>query len=284
MPTDATLLAGVPLFQALADEDRVALAATVDVVRLPAGETVFEYGSPGNALYVIRAGAVEVFITDDTGARIVLETGQAGDFFGEISLLDNGPRTATVIVTQDLEALRIDRDALHHFLRRHPAAALDLLTVVGRRLRESSLRLRHTASRNVNEELADTRSVVQKAIDRVAAFSGSIAFLVINATLFTFWIVTNVGILPHVPVFDRYPFELLTMAIAMEAILLSILVLVSQNRQAAKDHIRADIEYAVNLKAELEIAHLHEKVDHLNTILQARLDGIERAIAGNAGT
>ena len=79
--------------------------------------------------------------------------------------------------------------------------------------------------------------------------------------------------------FDPFPFGLLTMAVSLEAIFLSVFVLLSQNRQAAKDRIRGDIEYDVNLKAELEVAHLHEKVDHMSAETARRLDRIERSLA-----
>jgi uncharacterized membrane protein len=79
--------------------------------------------------------------------------------------------------------------------------------------------------------------------------------------------------------FDPFPFGLLTMVVSLEAIILSVFVLLSQNRQAAKDRIRSDIEYDVNLKAELEIAHLHEKVDSLSSRVLERLAGLEKAAA-----
>jgi uncharacterized membrane protein len=66
------------------------------------------------------------------------------------------------------------------------------------------------------------------------------------------------------------------MAVSLEAIVLSVFVLLSQNRQATKDRIRSDIEYDVNLKAELEVAHLHEKIDHLHGELLQRLAAIEK--------
>jgi CRP/FNR family transcriptional regulator, cyclic AMP receptor protein len=272
------LLAEVPFLQFLDDKDRAALAADLDVVRFPAGRVLFNYGDPGDSLYVIRSGEVEVFFKDDTGARIVLDTAKAGDVFGELSLLDGGPRTASVVATQDLEALRVDRANLDHFLKRHPEATLDLLTAMGRRLRATSEKLRHTASRNVNEEIEDKRTTVQKVADWIAEFSGSIAFLVIHVVLFTVWIVVNLGWLPGLPVFDPFPYGLLTMAVSLEAIFLSVFVLLSQNRQAAKDRIRSDIEYDVNLKAEMEIAHLHEKVDHLTAETARRLAAIEQSV------
>jgi CRP/FNR family transcriptional regulator, cyclic AMP receptor protein len=276
------LLAEVPFLQFLDDKDRAALAADLDVVRFPAGRVLFNYGDPGDSLYVIRSGEVEVFFKDDTGSRIVLDTARAGDVFGELSLLDGGPRTASVVATQDLEALRVDRANLDHFLKRHPEATLDLLTAMGRRLRATSEKLRHTASRNVNEEIQDKRTAVQKAADWIAEFSGSISFLVLHIVIFTAWIVLNLGWIPGVPVFDPFPYGLLTMSVSLEAIFLSVFVLLSQNRQAAKDRIRADIEYDVNLKAELEIAHLHEKVDHLTAETARRLAAIEQSLARGA--
>jgi uncharacterized membrane protein len=71
--------------------------------------------------------------------------------------------------------------------------------------------------------------------------------------------------------FDPYPFGFLTLTVSLEAIFLSVFVLLSQNRQSAKDHIRSDVEYDVNLKAELEIAHLHEKVDRFTADVLERL-------------
>lgn len=279
MPTDAALLKEVPFFQLMDEQERTALAGILDVVQVPATRLVFSYGDPGDSLYIIRAGSVEIFITDDTGTRIVLETATAGDYFGEISLLDNGPRTASVVATEDLEALRLDRPDLEQFLNRYPSAALDMLTVMGRRLRSSAEQLRHTASRNVNEEMEDRRTVMQKMADWIAEFSGSMAFLVLNGLVFLVWIVANVDLVPGLPAFDPFPFGLLTMAVSLEAIFLSIFVLISQNRMAAKDRIRADIEYDVNLKAELEVAELHEKVDHLQADLLARLARIERFVS-----
>jgi CRP/FNR family cyclic AMP-dependent transcriptional regulator len=274
---EAHLLAEVPMFQLLDDEERNILASQLDVVRFKSGEQLFSYGDPGDSMYVIREGEVEVFFKDDTGARIVLETAKDGDFFGELSLLDKGPRTASVVALRDTEALRVDRGDLTFLLLAHPHAALGLLTAMGRRMRVTTDLLRHTASRNVNEEVEDKRTKVQKAADWIAEFSGSIAFLMIHLVLFAVWIVMNVGHgVPGVPMFDPFPFGLLTMAVSLEAIILSVFVLLSQNRQAAKERVRGDIEYNVNLKAELEIAHLHEKVDRLTADVLGRLDRLAR--------
>jgi CRP/FNR family cyclic AMP-dependent transcriptional regulator len=283
MPTDVTLLGGVPWFQPLEEREREELARVLDAERFESGRFVFKHGDPGESLYIVREGEVQIFVTDDTGHKIVLATAGPGQFFGEVSLLDNGPRTASAVAVADTETLRLDRDDLDKFLTARPAAAIEMLTVLGKRLRESNQRLAHTASRNVNDEVEDKRSVVQKAADWIAEFSGSMEFLLGNAAVFFVWIVVNLGLVPHVRAFDPFPFGLLTMAVSLEAIFLSIFVLISQNRQAAKDRVRADIEYDVNLKAELEIAHLHEKVDRLTSELTGRLASLERGLTRTSG-
>jgi len=284
MPADVALLAGVPFFQYLDEDEREVLARQLDVVRVPAGQIVFQANDPGGTLFVIREGCVEVFFKDDTGERIVLERPGQGEVFGEISFLDGGARTASVLVVDDLEALAVDRDDLSHLFRVHPEAGLDIIAAMGKRLRHTVELLRHTAARNVNVEAEDRRSAVERAADWVAEFSGSIPFLMLHVVIFAVWILLNVYWLPgwKPPMFDPFPFGLLTMVVSLEAIILSVLVLLSQNRQAAKDRIRGDIEYEVNLKAELEIAQLHEKMDHLHTEALRRLEELQRTLARDA--
>jgi CRP/FNR family cyclic AMP-dependent transcriptional regulator len=287
MPADAAVLADIPFFHFLDDGERVSLAAQLEEVQMPEGQVLFSYGEPGDCLYVIRSGKAEVFFKDDTGTRIVLEVAGSGDVVGELSLLDGGPRTASVVVTEALDALRLDRADLDHFLRSHPAAAIDLLSAMGRRLRVSAERLRHTASRNVNVEAEDRRTTVQKAADWIADFSGSIPFLMLHIAFFAAWILLNVPRIPGAPMFDPFPYGLLTMVVSLEAIILSVFVLLSQNRQVAKERIRSDIEYEVNIKAEMEVAHLHEKVDLLNANTAdtaARIRHLERLLERRPGS
>ena len=125
MPADAALLAEVPLFQLLDVEERAALAAHLDMVTFPVGHVVFNYGEPGDAMYVVRSGQAELSFKNDTGEKIVLETVEHGDFFGELAFLDGGARSTTVVVTEAMEAVLMDRGDLEVFLKRHPHAALE---------------------------------------------------------------------------------------------------------------------------------------------------------------
>jgi uncharacterized membrane protein len=272
-------LAEVPLFALLDPQERALLADRVETIAAPAGKMLFSYGDPGDSLYMVRSGEVEIFFKNDTGERIVLETAGKGDFFGEISLLDGGARTASARVTKDLEAVVVDRADLEGFLRARPQAAMELLTAAGRRLRESAKLLRRTASRNINEEMEDKRTAVMRAADWISDFSGSLPFLFIHCGVFFAWIALNTGPLARTRLggWDEFPYGLLTMAVSLEAIILSVFVLLSQNRQVARDRVRNDIEYEVNLKAELEIAQLHEKFDHLHMVLLDRLSTLEKS-------
>lgn len=275
MHPEAELLKQVPLFQFLDDREREELATQLDLVKFPSGTMIFQINDPGDACYLISNGQAEIFFKNDTGERIVLEIATRGHFFGELSLLDGGARSASVLAVEDTEALRLTRRHLEAFLRSHPQASMDLLAAMGRRQRETTERLRHTATRNTNEEAEDKRTKVQKAADWIAEFSGSIPFLMLHVVLFASWLSLNW--IPGLPHFDPYPFGFLTLSVSLEAIFLSVFVLLSQNRQAAKDRVHADIEYDVNLKAELEIAHLHEKLDRLTGDVLLRLDKLQRS-------
>lgn len=278
MATDSDILSQVPFFALLDDQERAVLADRLDTIRVEAGGYLFHLGDPGDSMFVVQQGEVELYIRNDTGNKIVLETATAGDFFGEISLLDGGARNSSALVTKDLEAIVVDRGDLDEFIRMRPGAAMDLLAATGRRLRETSRLLRHTASRDINEETEDHRSFVEKASDWIADFSGSMPFLFLHIVAFAVWILLNVPPLARTPIggFDPFPFGLLTMVVSLEAIILSVFVLLSQNRQVSRDRVRNDIEYQVNLKAELEIAHLHQKLDHMNAEVLRRLARLEQ--------
>lgn len=270
----AHFLAQVPLFKLLDAAERLDLEKVLDRREFATAQKVFSFGEPGDSLYVVGSGSVELYVKDNTGTKIVLTVCGPGEIFGELSLFDGGARTASAVALEDSELLVLGRDDLLEFLSRHPHAALDMLTTMGQRIRATDEMLRRHVARNINVEMEIRSTTVEKIADVIAAFSGSITFLALNAAWFIIWIGWNT--LPGITHFDPYPFGFLTMMVSLEAIFLSIFVLISQNRQAAKDRLRADSEYEVNLKAELEITQLHEKVDFLTEELLARLPRRER--------
>jgi len=268
------MLAKNELFEQLTEDDRAQLALVVDRRELPAGTTLFQAGEPGESLFVVSTGEVELFIKDTAGQKIVLTVARDGAIFGELALLDRGARTATAIALVDTELLELDRDDLLLLFQKTPEAAVRLLAAVGHMTRKADELLQTRVSRNVNIEVEENLSTLQKIADWIAWFSGSMPFLLINAIWFGAWIIVNTFRL-GIPAFDPYPFGLLTMIVSLEAIFLSCFVLISQNRQAEKDHVRSDVEYEVNIKAELEVAHLHEKTDRIYTEMLERFATME---------
>ena len=277
MSCSAEQLAGVELFELLDAEELNELAAVIDEKKMLAGETLFHAGDLGDSLFIIKTGEIELFIKDTTGQKIVLKVARQDSIFGEISMLDSRPRSATATALTDCELFVLDRDDLLLLFQKKPDAALNMLASMSAMLRDADNLLRTRVSRNVNEEMAEKLSPLQHIADWIAWFSGSMQFLILNALIFIIWISINVFPL-GIQQFDPFPFGLLTMIVSLEAIFLSCFVLISQNRQSEKDHIRSDIEYDVNIKAELEVAHLHEKIDHIHEQLLERFNHIERIL------
>ncbi len=263
MPIHASILNEVEHLSELSQEEKAALAEKIDLLRYSAGQSVFNYGDPGHALYIVHSGEVEIFVKNDQGEKIVLETSQPGDIFGEVALLDGGARTAWVAALSDVELLRLDREHFEDYVRQYTPAALNLLSVVARRLRKSDEVIRRTVTRNVNDVAAEQGTLLTRLADAVPSFTGSIASLAFHALFLGGWIAINLSLIGHRKAFDPYPFEFLSVIVSLEAIFLTLFVLTSQNRQRARDRIRSDIEFETSINTETKIAYLHEKIDKL---------------------
>lgn len=275
MMTTTPSLAHVPLFANLDDAGRRELQALMTPRQVPAQEPVFWFGDRGDTMYVIERGHAEVTAPDAEGDHVLLDRLGPGAVFGELGLIDGGPRSATVRATTDLTLLGLSRDAFHGFLRRRPDVAIELLQAMGARQRASTATIRGLP--NPNRVMAQTATVWQRVSDLVATVAASQAFTITHLTWFGTWILLNTlapaGLLPAALGFDPYPFGLLTLIVSLEAIFLSIFVLVSQNRQSERDRIRTDIDHQVNVKAHLELVGI-----------ASRLDRIEQALARDRPT
>lgn len=125
-----------------------------------------------------------------------------------------------------------------------------------------SMRKHETLAENVEDDYEDKRSTGDRIADVVAAFGGSWTFIISFGVFLVVWMTIN-GLLGQNEAFDAYPFILLNLLLSTIAALQAPVIMMSQRRQEEKDRLRALNDYKVNLKAELEIRHLHEKVDHL---------------------
>jgi CRP-like cAMP-binding protein len=130
--TAIALLAGVPLFAGLSRRHLRRLAGLAEEVRFGAGRTIVQYGSRGNTFFVIVEGTVKVLA--GYSSRAFARLGP-GDFFGELALLDGGPRTASVVAEMPVVAIRIPRAEFRKMLKSEPDISIKLLEELSRRLR-----------------------------------------------------------------------------------------------------------------------------------------------------
>jgi CRP/FNR family transcriptional regulator, cyclic AMP receptor protein len=231
-------------------------------------------GDRGETLYVIRSGKVRLELTTNEGECLLLDQVDPGEVLGEISFLDAGPRTASAIAEEDSELLEFERGQLLTFVQQHPHAALDLLGVMANRIRSSDLLLRTRVSRNVNEEELESLTFGERLADRVAAFGGSWTFIICFGVTLALWVGGNSVVLARHP-FDPYPFIFLNLILSMLAAIQAPVIMMSQNRQGTKDRMKSDLDYRIDLKGEMEIAHLHTKVDQIYEMLQNRFPSLE---------
>jgi len=274
--TPQELLSNVPLFESLTDDDVNALAARLETVVYAEGQTIFCQGDDGSSLFVVEDGAVEISYGEGK-TKFVLATLFAGEYFGELSLFDRAPRSATATATRPSRLIRLDRDDLVDFVNNSPAAALRIIGEMSERLRRTNELMSRQVSRNVLEEAEERLTFGQRIADKVASFGGSWPFIFIFMTIMVVWMGINIVALTR---FDPYPFILLNLVLSTIAAFQAPIIMMSQNRQASKDKLLAENDYQVNMKAEMEIeAMLRNQAE-----LIARVALIERVIVRRAGS
>jgi uncharacterized membrane protein len=267
---DIDLLLKIPLFARLSRDDLAALAALLNRKEVPAHQTVFWIGDSGTEFGIVQSGQVEVVRPDAEGKELTLSAIEPGGFFGELSLLDGGPRTATVRTTTDSVVLTLGRHDFLHFLEKHPAAAIHLLTELGRRQREMLEMLGSVANANRLMEKRSTSG--QRFASTFAACMGSWTFIIGQTVIYALWIVFNVT-RPPSEEWDPYPFGLLSLVLTAVAGYAAPIIMMSQARQSEKDRIKAELEYQVNVKAHYEVMQLHRKIDHLCGLIEKGQQG-----------
>ena len=130
-------LRGVPLFSRLADEELARVAALARERAYPRNSVILFEDDPGDALYVVVTGQVKVVLVGEDGREVILAVLGEGDFFGEMALIDDEPRSAHVMAMEDAKLLVLRRDDFHEALDKHPRIALGLLRALSRRLRRA---------------------------------------------------------------------------------------------------------------------------------------------------
>jgi len=266
------LLRSIPLFASLDHEELTGLAELLKTQVYSKHDTIFWMHEKGEHLYIVESGTVRISYTDKEGLETDLATLREGSFFGELSLIDGGPHSATARAATETILLKLDRASFYHFLTTHQKLSYALLQVLSQRLRANTAKVGGIV--NANEQLDAERSSFQMFIDRVAKGLTSGRFLSLYVLFIIVWILIQTIVYlktqsKPVDFIDVPPtFFILGFVITLTSFLLTILILNSQRRQAQSDRIRSDIEYQVNLKSQTEIMKLQLKMDELTEMVK----------------
>jgi CRP/FNR family transcriptional regulator, cyclic AMP receptor protein len=273
MPCDPSVFADVPIFSLLDADERAVLAEQVELRRFAARQRIYRAGDRGEKAYVLLKGRVKVVLIDDDNQEVVVDEPGSGDIFGLASMLSDSPHRTSAVALEDTSAIEVTRDDLAALVQRKPMAGLDVLTMAGRQFHAAQDLVRMRAARNPNEVIAEQLTVGDRVADSVARFGGSWSFIISFGVILVVY--ASVNIVLATRAWDPYPFILLNLFLSMLAAIQAPVIMMSQNRQDAKDRVRSELDFAVNRKAEAEIIQLAAKLNRL----EDRLDDVQDALA-----
>jgi len=270
-------LAAIPLFRQLSPAACEKISGLMVKVSFKAGDTIFLQNELGDALYVVDSGSVRIWVRDGDINEVTLSELKPGDFFGEMSVLDGGKRSANATAMVDTTLHRLPRNEFEDFLVEHPQTALEVLRGTGARLRQTNVLVSQRVTRNANIVHEQSLSALDRLAIAITDKVGSIGFFLIIAAWTVLW--TGYNILAsevpalHWPAFDPFPAFVAYLLISnVIQILLMPLIMVGQNLQGRHSETRAELDFEVNQKAEKEVMttllHLERNTDLLLQLMQ----------------
>ena len=275
MTCNPEILHSVPLFSLLDQDETAVLAGQVELKHFSARQRIYKRGDAGGQAYVMLSGKVRVTNVDEDNQEVVVDEPAAGDFFGFASMLEQTPHQTSAIAVEDAECLEVTREDIAVLLERKPHAGMDLLTTLGRQFHAAQELIRGRAARNPNVLIEMETTLGEHIADRVAQFGGSWAFIIAFGVIMVVYTAVNVFL--RNTAWDPYPFILLNLFLSMLAAIQAPVIMMSQNRQDAKDRLRGELDYGVNRRAASDIQGLarklnllEEKVDDFSELLRDR--------------
>ena len=275
MPCTADELRHVPLFSLLDDDELAVLAQQVETHEFAARQRIYKAGDPGTSAFVVMSGSVRVTLLDEDGQEVVFSEPHHGDFFGFASMMDDSAHATTAVAVETTTCVVIDRNDLTQLVTRKPLAGLDMMTVLAHEIHSTQQIVRGRASRNPNEVFDENETVGEKVADRVAGFGGSWTFIIMFLSGLLIYVAINVALKRRS--WDPYPFILLNLFLSMLAAIQAPVIMMSQNRQDAKDRVRSELDFQVNRRAEMEIQALSRKLHALGDKLDDMDDRIRES-------
>ncbi len=274
MACDPESLKDVALFSLLDQEELDVLAAQVERKEYAPLQRIYKIGDPGGRAYVMVSGKVRLTMIDEDHQEVVLSEPEAGELFGLASMLEGTPHKTTAIVVEPAVCIEIDRNDIAVLLQAKPHAGMDILTVLGRHVHAAHDLVRNRVTRNVNEVIEEETTFGERIADQVARFGGSWHFIISFGVILVIYTAINEAL--GKGAWDPYPFILLNLFLSMLAAIQAPVIMMSQNRQDAKDRLRGEMDFDVNRRAETGIQDLARRLEHLNDKfddLAERIDG-----------
>jgi len=269
MTCSPKVLRNVPLFALLDDDETAVLAAHVELKEFAPRQRIYKIGDLGTQAYVVVSGTVRVSTVDEDQQEVVIDQPAQGEFFGFASMLEQSPHQTTAVAIEPTVCLEVDRHDIAALLEKKPMAGMDMLTVLGRQFHASQRLVRVRANRNPNEMIEQEATFGERIADGVAAFGGSWTFIITFLVLLIAYAGLNIFL--KQAAWDPYPFILLNLFLSMLAAVQAPVIMMSQNRQDAKDRIRGELDFDVNRRAETEIQNLARKLN----VLGDKIDDVE---------
>lgn len=282
----ARMLAAIPLFDDLSQEDINALASALKSAKYKPGDVVFEKGEVGDSMFLVADGSVSIRL-GDRNAKVVLKEIHVGQYFGELALFDTKPRSATAIAEGECELLELERDTLHAQMAKRPKIALAIISEMAERLRETNEMISARAAKDVNKEIDAKMGFGERIADRVAEVAGSWTFILsFLAVLFTWTIYNTAAIAKAISggePFDPFPYIFFNLLLSIVAAFQGPVIMMSQNRQSIKDRAQAETDFQVNLKNEIGIESLQRGLAEVKAHLLLLERGMTPVSARNPG-
>src|ERR1051326_3685400 len=269
MPRNPETLRQVPLFALLDDDEAAVLASQVEHKKFVPRQRIYKMGDPGGQGYVLLCGHVRITTVDEDGQEVVVDEPEVGEFFGFASMLDGSVHQTGAVSTDAAECVEVDRKDIAILLQRKPLAGMDMLAVLGKQYHGSQKLIRVRSMRNPNEVIEESLTLGDRVADSGARFGGSWKFIITFGVILVAY--TTINEVLGKRSWDPYPFILLNLFLSMLAAVQAPVIMMSQNRQDAKDRVRGEIGRAVNRRAESEIQSLSRKL-HL---LDEKLDDVQ---------
>lgn len=271
----------VPLFSLLDADETAVLAAQVEVREFTPRQRIYKMGDAGGRAYVMVSGRVSVTTIDEDQQEVVVDEPGPGEFFGFASMLEQTPHQTNAVALENAVCVEVDRKDIQILLERKPHSGMDMLAVLGRQFHGSQKLVRIRANRNPNTIIEQEATIGERVADTVARFGGSWTFIILFLLVLGVYTYTNATLGRRA--WDPYPFILLNLFLSMLAAIQAPVIMMSQNRQDAKDRLRGELDYQVNRRAESEIQGLARKLNLLGDKLGDVEDLLRHALPGGPG-